>query len=511
MGPGAAWGDFDGDGWQDLYLVQGSGRAGSTPDTNRLLRNLGGSGKPQAGAGPWFEDVTEPAGVSDTGAGMGALFVDLDGDQDLDLYVANYGLDVLYLNRGDGTFADASDLLPGHDLWSAAVAAADTDGDGDLDLYITSYLEYDLAKTPPAEELGRYEREDPVAMLPFAFPGQRNVFLRNEGVAADGRPRFADVTEELGLLDVQGRGMQPVFWDFDRDGDQDLYVANDVSYNVLFRNEGDGTFKDVSFATGLDDPRGGMGLAAADVDQDGDEDVFLTNWQLEANALYLNNHTSPFESRTRRAAFHDTSVRAGLARAGIGVTSWGVALFDLELDGDLDAFVANGYTSPDYIGTGICVGQPNHLFVNDGTGRFEDGAGLAQAALGVLLAARGVAACDFDRDGDMDLCVTANNGPVQLLENHAPRRGAWVGVALRQAGPNPFAIGAEVTVHTGSKRLFRRALRAGEGYLTGNPAELHFGLGAAAEIERIDVRWPDGTTTHHTHVALDTWHTLRRP
>jgi hypothetical protein len=511
MGPGAAWGDYDGDGWQDLYLVQGGGRSGSAPNANRLLRNRGGSGTPQKGDGPWFEDVTERAGVGDTGAGMGALFVDLDGDGDLDLYVANYGLDVLYLNQGNGTFADASDLLPGHDLWSAGVAAADTDGDGDLDLYVTSYLEYDLTKTPPAEELGRYDREDPLEMLPFAFPGQRNVFLRNEGVAADGRPRFVDVTEALGLLDVQGRGMQPVFWDFDRDGDQDLYVANDVSYNVLFRNEGDGTFKDVSFATGLDDPRGGMGLAAADVDNDGDEDMFLTNWQLEANALYINSHTSPFETRTRRAAFHDASVRAGLARASVGVTGWGVALFDLELDGDLDVLVANGYTSPDYVGTGICVGQPNHLFVNDGAGRFGDGAALASDALNVLLASRGVAPCDFDRDGDVDLCVTANNGPVQLLENHAPRRGSWLLVTLRQPGPNPFAIGAEVTVHTSGGRQFRRALRAGEGYLTGNPAELHFGLGEVGEIERIEVRWPDGTLTEHRDVAVDRTHSLRRP
>ena len=308
MGPGVAWGDFDGDGWQDLYLVQGAGRAGSEPNPNRLLRNLGATRAPD---GPWFEDVTERARVGDTGAGMGALFADLDGDGDLDLYVANQGLDSLHLNQGDGTFADARDLLPGHDLWSAGVAAADTDRDGDLDLYVTSYLEYDVTKMPPAEELGRYQREDPVEMLPFAFPGQRNVFLRNDGVGPDGRPRFTDTTEALGLLDVPGRGMQPVFWDFDRDGDQDLYVANDVSYNVLFRNEGDGTFKDVSFATGLDDPRGGMGLAAGDVDADGDEDVFLTNWQLDANALYLNNLAAPFETRTRRAAFQDAAVRAG--------------------------------------------------------------------------------------------------------------------------------------------------------------------------------------------------------
>ncbi|MEZ6014228.1 MAG: CRTAC1 family protein [Planctomycetota bacterium] len=517
MGPGAAWGDFDGDGWQDLYLVQGGGRDGSAVNGNRLLRNLGATRAGSAGDGTGFEDVTERAGVADTGRGMGALFVDLDGDADLDLYVANYGPDALYLNRGDGTFMDASELLPGLDLWSAGVAAADIDGDGDLDLYVTSYLVYDPALAPPAGELGRSQREDPVEMLPFAFPGQRNVCLKNLGLATDGRPRFEDVTEALGLLDVQGRGMQPVFWDFDRDGDQDLYLANDVSYNVMYRNEGDGTFKDVSFATGLDDPRGGMGLAAGDLDCDGDEDLFLTNWQLDTNALYTNSLLAPFETRTRRAAFHDTTVRAGLAREGVGVTSWGVALFDLELDGDLDIFVANGYTSPDYVGTGICVGQPNHLFVNDGTGRFESGVALAPAALATCLASRGVAPCDYDQDGDIDLVVTANNGPTELLENRAPRSGEWVGVRLRQPGPNPYAIGAEVTVHVttratggtaGGRRMFRRALRAGEGYLTGNPAELHFGLGPATRIEEVVVRWPNGAETRHAEVALGGWRTL---
>ncbi|MEE8466874.1 MAG: VCBS repeat-containing protein, partial [Planctomycetota bacterium] len=248
MGPGAAWGDVDGDGWVDLYLVQGSGREGSSPPTNRLLHNLGDG---------TFEDVTRDSGAGDDGAGMGALFFDADQDGDLDLYVANRGPDRLYENDGSGHFTDVSEAAGlTLDLWSAGVSASDVDRDGDLDLYVTSYLDFDLEKMPPADGLERYGREDPLAMLPFAFPGQRNVFLRNEGGL-----RFTDATGELGLADVQGRGMQAVFWDFDRDGDDDLYVANDVSFNVLYRNEGDGTFEDISFITGLDDPRGGMGLA----------------------------------------------------------------------------------------------------------------------------------------------------------------------------------------------------------------------------------------------------------
>ena len=375
MGPGLAWGDADGDGWVDLYQVQGGGREGSEASTNRLLRNLEGR----------FVDVTAASGGGDRGAGMGALFFDAEGDADLDLIVANYGADVLYENRpapqaDPGAFGarlvDVSAAAGvGGDRWSAGVAAGDADLDGDLDLYITSYLVYDPALMPPAEELGRYRREDPIEMLPFAFPGQENLYLRNES-GAEG-PRFVDATDELKLADRAGRGMQPVFWDFDRDGDDDLYVANDVSYNVLWRNEQGRRFRDVSFATGMDDPRGGMGVAVGDADLDGDEDLFLTNWQLEPNALYLNNLVSHRSTKHRVATFRDGIVASGMGPSGVGATSWGAEWLDLENDGDLDLFVANGYTSPDYESTGICVGQANHLFENDGQGRFVEAAARA--------------------------------------------------------------------------------------------------------------------------------------
>jgi hypothetical protein len=277
MGPGAAWGDVDGDGWVDLFLPQGGGRAGCEPPTSRFYRNVEGRG---------FVDESEARGLALAGAGMGALFYDADGDQDLDLFVANYGRNRFLVNDGTGRFDDASAQVGlDTDRWHAAVSAADYDADGDLDLYVTSYLLYDPAQMPGDEELGRYQREDPVEMLPFAFPGERKSLLRCEPAttreAAAGVPlvgiRYADAAKQLGVEDPGGRGMQAIWWDFDADGDQDLYLANDVSPNRFWRNEGGGKLKDVSFSTGLDDPRGCMGLAVGDVDGDLDEDLFVTN------------------------------------------------------------------------------------------------------------------------------------------------------------------------------------------------------------------------------------------
>ncbi len=510
MGPGAAWGDVDGDGDHDLYVVQGGGRAPSRPSTNRLWRNESRPGRAR------FVDVTVASGTGDTGHGMGALFFDADGDGDLDLYVANRGPNVLYENVGAGRFADASACADPGDRWSAGVAAADTDGDGDLELYVTSYLVYDPAAMPSSAELARYQREDPVEMLPFAFPGARNAFLQNDTWGKDDGPRerkalhFTDVAEELGLADEGGRGMQPVFWDFDRDGDQDLYVANDVSYNALYRNEGDGTFTDVSFATGMDDPRGSMGVAVGDVDGDGDEDLFVTNWQLEPNALYANNLVAHASRKHRVASFRDAIVPSGLGSAGIGVTSWGAEFLDADNDGDLDLFYVNGYTSPDYESTGTCVGQPAHFFLNDGEGRFATAP--RSTALEERLPSRAAVACDFDGDGDLDMLVTANNARTRLLENRLGNaaRHHWLIVRLAGRGPNTHAIGALVSVTAGGS-LQQRSMRAGTSYLGGNPPELHFGLGAQSTVEEVRVRWPSGRESRHAVLGVDRILILEEP
>ncbi|MFT5286414.1 MAG: hypothetical protein ACI8TQ_002582 [Planctomycetota bacterium] len=511
MGPGLAIGDIEGDGDPDLYLVQGGGREGSATPVNRLLENRSEPGKFR------FREVTKTSGTGHRGAGMGALFFDAEGDGDLDLFVANYGADVLYLNDGSGKFEDVTDAAGiSGDRWSAGVAAADTDLDGDLDLYVTSYLVFDEDDMPTDDGHGRYQREDPTAMLPFAFPGDRNVFWRNDswqrkdGELVSGPVQFTDITDELELADETGRGMQPIFWDFDRDGDQDLYVANDVSPNILWRNEGEGTFVDVSFTTGMDDPRGGMGVSIGDSDGDGDEDLFLSNWQLEPNALYVNNLITTRSRKSYIATFRDSIVRSKLGRYGVGFTSWGVEFLDADLDGDLDLFVANGYTSPDYESTGICVGQPNHFFLNDGEGRFHEQ--FDSAPLADELASRAVLACDFDRDGDPDLVITSNNGPLALLENRTEQiaPGNWVGVSLKGRGANSFGIGAEISLQA-DDRLLRRSMRAGSSYLAGNPPEVLFGLSSFDKAIDLSIRWPSGRTSQHRVAELNRFVTIEEP
>jgi len=244
------------------------------------------------------------------------------------------------------------------------------------------------------------------------------------------------------------------------------------------------------------------------VDEDGDDDVFLTNWQLEANALYLNALVSHQGRKRRRAAFHDSTVKSGLGPSGIGKTSWGAELFDLNLDGHLDLYVANGYTSPDYESTGICVGQTDLLFLGSGRGRFTPANDQAPAAMSVSRASRGAIGADYDRDGDVDLLVTSNNGPLVLLQNRAQREGTWVGVRLHDPGSNNrFAIGARVRVTTTDGAVRVGTVRAGHGYLTAGAPELHFGVGAVTGKATVEVRWPDGRKTETT-VELGGWHTL---
>ncbi len=518
MGPGAAWGDVDGDGDPDLYVVGGSGQVG------RLFLN-DGAGRFTDGTSAWGLDArADEHGVAGD-AGMGACFADWDGDGDPDLYVTNDGPNVMWRNDG-ARFTDVTaEAGTGDDRWGAGVAFADVDRDGDLDLFVTNYLEYDESLLPEQPDDPARRREDPLAMLPYVFPGQANVLYRNEG---DGT--FTDVTEEAGLLAPDGKSLGALFLDADEDGDPDLYVANDTTPNTFWENDGTGRFEEVSLFVGLDDPRGGMGLAPGDVDGDGDLDVLLTNWQLEPNGLYRNNHRHPPTERRFVPRFEDVAVRAGLARWSVGYVGWGCVLEDLDGDGDLDAFVANGYTSPDYETTMICVGQADQLFENvTPPGAFRQMKDAPRWELVDVeragpwaareLPSRALAAADADGDGDLDLVVTANNAPLVYLRNE--RGGRFLRVVPEGRAPNRDAVGARVELRcragataddedddvpaggllgigaSGRDDLPRAAeVHAGSSYLAGHERGVRFGL-ADEEPARVRVRWPDGATSTH--------------
>ncbi len=499
VGAGAAFFDFDNDGDLDLYLVQGAmlgpGKeltdalfppAKEGPPRDRLYRN------DLKGSGPRFVDVTETSGLTAFGYGMGVATGDFDNDGWLDLYVTNYGANQLWRNlgldeHGGVSFEDVTRSSgAGDDRWSTSVAVLDFDRDGWLDLYVTNYVDFRF-------ENHRYCRS-PSSRRDYCGPqnynGESDLLLRNLGPGEAGAILFEDVTLAAGIGREAGSGLGVVSGDFDGDGWLDLYVANDLMHNVLWRNLGDGSFENVALVSGVAVNAAGkaeasMGLAAGDLDQDGDEDLFMSHLRGETNTAFENTGGD----------FHDASSAMGLAVASRSFTGFGVGVFDLENDGDLDLAVANGdimvIEQQLLAGEPFPLRQPNQLFRNLGDGEFSEvGAELAGSALAALETSRGLAVGDVDNDGDEDLLLTNNNGPARLLVNEAADGSAWVGLRLITEGRD--ALGARVTAHfTDGSRLMRR-VRTDGSYCSARDPRVLFGLPAGKELRSIEVQWPDG-------------------
>jgi len=492
-GSGLAFGDYDNDGFDDLYVVNLAGpvlmeRAElvSTRRPGRLFHNRGDG---------TFEDVTASSGVRHVGWGMGALWFDADDDGWLDLVVTGLDEVRLYRNLGDGRFEDVSEGSGLGELrcFATGAAVADYDLDRDLDLYVPCYVDFpfDKARTGRPEVGGR-----PATMTtPASYPAQRNFLFRN-----DGRGLFDDVAGEAGVEDRAGRGLQALFADLDSDGLPDLYVANDQSFDRFFRNLGDGTFSDESVTAGIRDPRAGMGVALGDYDGDGADDLFLTHWVGEQNALYRNL------SEPGAVLFEDLTFPTGLAPVDSSWVGWGTGFFDLDLDGDLDLFVVNGSTIEDewtleVLSDPKMIPQPMRVYAQD-EGAFTDVSASSGESLSALHVGRGAAFADVDRDGLVDVAVSVHNGSPLLLANQSQRRGRWLGVRLEGRSPNRFAVGARVFVRAGGVTL-ARSHAAGESFLSDDSASIHFGLGAVERIDDVEVRWPDGEVTHTGEVPLD--------
>jgi len=488
-GAGVAWVDYDRDGLVDIYLVNGWKLDGGTiveKGRNALYRNRGDG---------TFEDVTDRAGVGGEGRwGSGVAVADFDADGWPDLLVTNFGANLLYRNRGDGTFEDVAEkagiAVPG---WNTGAAFLDADGDGDLDLYIAAYIEATMDDVLKARPSLDWKGVDKVAMGPFGLIGALDHFF-----LSDGHGHFTDATAKAGLEDKgRGYGFTVRAGDLTGDGLPDIYVANDSDANYLYRNSGDGTFKEIGLWSGAalsgnGAMQAGMGVAVGDANGDGMPDIMVTNFSEDYSTLYLG---------LGEGFFDDASETSGVGKATYASLSWGTAFADLDNDGDEDLLVMNGHIYPqvdEHAEFGQKYAQRNLLLENVGGGKFVDATAGAGPGFELMQSSRGLAVGDFDNDGDLDLLISNLDEPPALLRNDSPG-GHWLSVDCEAgAGKGPL-IGTRVVVHAGALTMWRE-IASSESFLSVHDSRLHFGLGAATKADLVEIHWPGGKVTRLTDV-----------
>ncbi|MCW5969582.1 MAG: CRTAC1 family protein [Blastocatellales bacterium] len=494
MGGGAAFFDFDRDGRLDIYLTNSytvdAALAKKPRPKAALYRNLG-NGK--------FEEVAAKAGVDDPGWAMGVSVADFDNDGYDDLYVTCFGPNRLYRNRGNGTFEDVTEKAGvGDPRFSSGAAWADYDRDGDLDLFVANYVDFKLDDLPQfgKGQLCQY-RGIPVQCGPRGLPGAGDSLYRNNG---DGT--FTDVSKAAGVDDPSGYyGLGPIWTDFDDDGWPDLLVANDATPNYAYRNNHDGTFTEMGLVLGwaVDESgteQGSMGVSVGDYDRDGLLDLVVTNFSDQYNTLYR---------KTKDGGYIDVSRASKTADVSMPYVGWGTKFFDYDNDGWLDLLVVNGHVYPQIEGAypGGMYRQRKLFYRNLRDGTFREIAAEAGAPLMNPRASRGAAFGDYDEDGDIDIIVNDLDGPAMLLRNDGGNRaGNWIRLKLVGAVSNRNAVGARVTLKAGGLVQVDE-VRAGDSYLSHSDWRLHFGLGTAKSVDEIEIRWPTGKVQKLTKVALN--------
>jgi enediyne biosynthesis protein E4 len=481
-GTGVAFLDYDDDGRQDIFLVNGSRLEGfpkGDAPTNRLYRNVG-EGR--------FEDVTRAANLAHSGWGSGVCVADFDNDGFDDMYVTYWGSNVLYRNNGKGGFEDVTKRAgvggSGKE-WSSGCTFLDYDRDGHLDLFVTSYQEFDLSRAPSPGKASNCEWKGMAVFCgPRGLPFGKATLYHNRG---DGT--FEDVSEKAGIRSVRDfYAFTAVAADLNEDGWTDLYIACDSTPSIFFRNNKNGTFSDIAAETGVaynehGFEQGGMGVAVGDFDNDGRLDLLKTNFAGDYPNLYRNQGGGIFE---------DVVLKAGLA-VNPKYVGWGVGFVDLDNDGWKDVFQVNGHVYPELDrGSGEeKYRNPRLVYRNLGAGKFEDVSALSGPGVAERKSSRGAAFGDFDNDGDVDVVIMNMGEPPSLLRNDLRSDNHWIKVKLEGTKSNRSAIGATVTVEAGGLKQ-TDAMVSQSSYISHNDVRLHFGLGKADRVDKFTVRWPNG-------------------
>jgi len=498
-GTGVAIFDYDNDGWPDIFIVNGTKLegfpTGKAPTNHLYHNNHDGT----------FTDVTEKAGLAHTGWGQGVCVGDYDNDGWEDLYVTYYGKNILYRNNGNGTFTDVTEKAGvggSGKAWGTGCAFVDYDRDGHVDLMVANYVDFDpsAAPAPGAQSTCRWKGV-PVMCGPQGLPAAKNILYRNRG---DGT--FEDVTKKAHIDQTTGHySFSVTTLDYDDDGWPDIFVACDSTPSILYHNNRNGTFTDVAITAGAafnEDGRSqaGMGSTAADYDGDGRLDIFKTNFSDDTATLYHNNGDSTFDDVTYRAGL-------GLNTQYLG---WGTMFFDFDNDGWPDLLLVNGHVYPevDSQHLGSNFQEPRILYHNNGDGKFTDISSGAGPGITKAMSSRGLAIGDLWNDGRMSAVISNMNAPPSLLVNQVRNANHWVALRARGIKSNRDGIGARIRVSAGG-RIFIDEVRSGSSFDSNNDMRVHFGLGPAAKIDWVEVRWPSGLLEKFEGLTVDAIHTLK--
>ena len=487
MGGGAAFLDYNADGYLDILLVRGSTIEQFELGGDLMCALYRGNGQGR------FDDVTREAGLAARGWGQGVALGDFDSDGSIDFFLTGYGSNALYRNLGDGTFEEvARSAGIARSQWSLGASFSDLDRDGDLDLYVSNYLAYPLDRLPRRDANCNYRGFD-VFCGPRGLTGLRDSLYLN-----DGQGRFKEVAAERSIDDARLYGLGVLVADYNNDSWPDIFVANDLTANLFYQNNGDGTFEELAVLTGTAFSQdgveeGSMGVDVADIDQDGWLDLYYTNSSYESNSMLVNNGDGSFTNLTY------ASGHGGSTHLFVG---WGVAFGDLDNDTREDLFVVNGHLYPeaDRFEMGLKYEQRWLVFMNEGDRQFSERG--EDFGLAARYKSRGLALGDYDNDGDLDAVVNNLDGPPTLLRNEGGNQNPWLLVDVRGSTGDRSAIGARVQATSGGRTQVREVRSSGS-YLSASDLRQHFGFGADEALDRLSVRWPSGRTLSLDNIALN--------